>query len=229
MSISREYVGGIAKAVGKRQVRVVVSTSRLDRDGDIIEVTGIDLEAFRSNPIVLNQHRRDEPIARCVEIGVKGDALEALVQFPDKGISPKSDEVYGLIQAEVLNAVSIGIIPREWSNINDDKPWLGKRYSTSEMVEFSVVSVPANADALIVERGYLSVEDQVALALQNIALIAAKHETGPTAHMPEENEPAADDHVPDAAAPDAAIEAVTIEAAREARMRRAAAKVKAAF
>ena len=168
------------------------SQRHVSRDGDIIDVTGIDLEAFRLNPIVLNQHRRDEPIARCVEIGVKGDALEALVQFPDKGISPKSDEVYGLIQAEVLNAVSIGIIPREWSHMDDDSPWLGTRYIKSEMVEFSVVSVPANADALIVERGCLSVEDQIALALQNIALIAAKHETGLTAHMPEQMNPLGD-------------------------------------
>ncbi|WP_193171263.1 HK97 family phage prohead protease [Nisaea nitritireducens] len=226
MSISREYVGGIAKAVGERQVRVVVSTSSLDRDGDIIEVKGIDLAAYRLNPIVLNQHRRAEPIARCTDIRIKGDTIEATVQFPDEGVSPKSDEVYGLIKAEILNAVSIGIIPLEWSNMDDKEPWRGKRYNKSEMIEFSVVSVPANSEALIVERGQLSSVDQLALALKNIALMTEKRETAPVAPVPappaepENDESDADEQVPDAAA---------IKAATQARMRRAAAKVKSAL
>ncbi|MEP3114917.1 HK97 family phage prohead protease [Nisaea sp.] len=222
MSISREYVGGIAKAVGERQVRVVVSTSTLDRDGDIIEIKGIDLAPYRLNPIVLNQHRRGEPIARCTEISTKGDTLEALVQFPEEGVSAKSDEVYGLIKAEILNAVSIGIIPHEWSNMDDKEPWRGKRYIKSEMIEFSVVSVPANSEALIVERGQLSTLDQLALAFKNIALMAEKRETAPAAP---EQEPPQEDEAKDDDVPSPEV----IEVQRQGRMRRVAAKVKTAL
>ena len=148
----RAFACGVAKTVGERQVRVVVSTPTVDRVGDVVEVGGIDLTEYRRNPIVLCQHDHDEPVARCVEIEVVSGRLEALVQFPPIGTSTKADETYGLIKAGVLNAVSIGFIPREWSDLNDKDPWGGRRYSASEMIEFSIVSVPANPDALIIER-----------------------------------------------------------------------------
>lgn len=143
---------GVVKAIGERQIRVIVSTGDVDREGDIIEPTGIDFTAYRKNPVVLYMHDHDEPIARCVEIGVVNGRVEALVQFPDMGAAEKSDEVYNLIKAGVLNAVSIGFIPLEWSYINDKDPWAGRRFTKCECLEFSVVSVPANANALIVER-----------------------------------------------------------------------------
>jgi uncharacterized protein len=168
------YAGGVTKAVGDRQVRVVVSTASVDRHGDIVEITGIELENYRKNPVVLCQHDHDEPIARCVQVGIVNGRLEALVQFPDEGVSSKSDEVYGLVKAGVLNAVSIGFIPMEWSFLDDKNPWEGRRFSRCEMIEFSIVSVPANADALIIERGQLTLDQQIALARANIGAIAAQ-------------------------------------------------------
>lgn len=177
------FAGGVTKAVGERQVRVIVSTATPDRYGDIVEIEGIELDNFRRNPVVLFMHDHDEPIAKCPEIGVKDGRLEAVVQFPDEGVSKKSDEVYGLIKAGVLNAVSIGFMPLEWSNLDDKQPWAGRRFIKSDMMEFSIVSVPANAEALVVERGALGAEQQIALARANLAAAeqqnAGRSEKGP--------------------------------------------------
>lgn len=173
----RAFAGGVTKAVGERQVRVVVSTPTVDRSGDIVEVAGIDLTAYRKNPVVLYQHDHDEPVARCAEIGLNGAALEALVQFPPEGTSAKSDEVYGLIKAGVINASSIGFLPKDFTYVDPKEPWNGRRFSSCEMLEFSFVSVPCNPEALIVERGLLAAEEQIKLAREN--LLRIKGETLP--------------------------------------------------
>lgn len=142
----------VTKAVGERQIRVIVSTGDVDRAGDIIDPNGIDFTAYRKNPVVLYQHDHDEPIARCAEIGVVNGRVEALFQFPDPGASETSDEVYNLIKAGVLNAVSIGFIPLESISLDPKDAWGPKRYTKCEMLEVSVVSVPANSNALIIER-----------------------------------------------------------------------------
>lgn len=142
----------VTKAVGERQIRVIVSTGDVDRAGDIVDPNGIDFTAYRKNPVVLYQHDHDEPIARCAEIGVVNGRVEALFQFPDPGASETSDEVYNLIKAGVLNAVSIGFIPLESISLDPKDSWGPKRYTKCEMLEVSVVSVPANSNALIIER-----------------------------------------------------------------------------
>ncbi len=151
----------VVKAVGERQIRVIVSTGDVDRAGDIVDPNGIDFTAYRKNPVVLYQHDHDEPIARCIEIGVVNGRVEALVQFPDTGAAEKSDEVYNLIKAGVLNAVSIGFIPLESMSLDPKDSWGPKRYTKCECIEFSIVSVPANSAALIIERQLPCTVEQV--------------------------------------------------------------------
>jgi HK97 family phage prohead protease len=168
----RAFEGGVTKAVADRQVRAIVSTPRTDRAGDVVEVTGIDLTEYRKNPVVLFAHDHGDPVARCAEIDVVDGALQALVQFPPEGTSRQADEVYGLIKAGVINATSVGFMPKEWSYLDDKAPWGGRRYASVELVEFSFVSVPANPDALVIERSLTGAE-QIALARANLATIKA--------------------------------------------------------
>ncbi|ESY30033.1 MULTISPECIES: HK97 family phage prohead protease [unclassified Mesorhizobium] len=154
--IKRSFVATVLKfagdGIGPRQVRAVVSTGEVDRMGDIIVQSGIDLTAFRKSPTVLWQHDADHPIAKCLSVGIEGGKLVALVQFPDAGVSAKSDEVYGLIKAGVINSTSIGFVPLKYVPIDPSKPYGGQRFTSSEMLEFSFVSVPANSSALITGR-----------------------------------------------------------------------------
>lgn len=170
----RKHYAVVVKAVGDRQVRVIASTATVDRSGDIVVAEGIGLARFKQNPVVLWMHNHEKPVARCVEIGVKAGKLEALVQFPPEGTSEKADEIYGLIKAGVVNATSIGFMPGEWSPMDPDRAYGPRKYISSELLEFSFVSVPANPDALIIERSLLGAEEQIALARKNLDAMKAQ-------------------------------------------------------
>lgn len=152
MTIQKFYAAK-TEPVGERQARVICSTGEVDRAGDIVVQDGIDLAAYRMNPIVLWGHDTGQPIARASEIGVVEGKLMATVDFPPAGISAKADEICGLVKAGVISAVSIGFNPIETEPLDKANPKKGpQKYLTCELGEFSFVSVPANKSALTVER-----------------------------------------------------------------------------
>ena len=150
MTLQRKFLSTTTSTSGleERQVRVVASTPAVDRAGDVVVAEGIDLAAYKANPVILWNHDPGSPIARCVAIGVNDGQLEAVAQFPPEGTDPLADRVYGLIKTGVVNATSIGFAPVEETPIKGG----GVTVSRSELWEFSFVSVPANPEALVVER-----------------------------------------------------------------------------
>lgn len=126
---------------------VVVSTPEIDRYGTIIIPAGIDFSAYMSNPIVLAQHDSQRfPVGRCLGLYMNGENLEATMQI--ECITNEGKELNALIDAGFVKAVSVGIIPKEVEEqiINGETV---KVFTKSELVEFSIVSVPANRGALI--------------------------------------------------------------------------------
>lgn len=125
----------------------VVSTPEVDRYGTIIVPSGIDYTAYLNNPIVLAQHDSDKwPIGRCLGFAMNGENLEATIQI--ECITEEGKKLNKLINAGFVKAVSVGIIPKEYEEQTID----GQKvtvYTQSELVEFSVVSVPANRQALL--------------------------------------------------------------------------------
>jgi len=125
----------------------VVSTPEIDRYGTIIVPSGIDYTAYLANPIVLAQHDSDKwPIGRCLGFAMNGENLEATIQI--ECVTEEGKKLTKLINAGFVKAVSVGIIPIEY----EDQTIEGKKvtvYTKSELVEFSVVSVPANRQALL--------------------------------------------------------------------------------
>ena len=125
----------------------VVSTPEVDRYGTIIVPSGINYTAYLNNPIVLAQHDSDDwPIGKCLGFMMNGENLEATLQF--HRITEEACEVADLVAAGYVRAVSVGIIPIE----SEEQTIDGKTvtvYTKSELVEFSVVSIPANREALI--------------------------------------------------------------------------------
>ena len=160
--IHRSAFGAQASELGPRQVRVICSTEQIDRAGESVVQSGIDLSAYRANPVVLWQHDPAEPIARAVAIDLVGGQLHADVEFPPEGISAAADKICGLIKSGVINAVSIGFNPLVTEPMDPANPGTRKdpgpqRYLKSELMEFSFVSVPANPGALIVARRHAEV------------------------------------------------------------------------
>lgn len=124
-----------------------ISTPEIDRYGTIIIPSGIDYTAYLGNPVVLLQHNSEAlPIGRCLGFAMNGENLEATLQLHRK--TKDACEVADLIADGYIKAVSVGIIPTEWEEktINGENVTI---YTKSELVEFSVVSIPANREALL--------------------------------------------------------------------------------
>ena len=133
---------------GNRDVKVTITTEHEDRDTDIIRTAGIDTDNFLKNPVVLYNHDRQFPIARALSLERKDTSIEAVTRFADLGISAKADEVFGLIKNGIINAASIGFRVIDYTDFGS----YGYDFLETELLEFSFVPIPANANALILER-----------------------------------------------------------------------------
>lgn len=135
-----------------RAVTVTCSTETMGRDNLVVMSEGIDLTAYRNNPVWLFQHEPDWPVSRAVEMAVADGKLVMRVQFPPAGVSARADEICGLVKAGVINAASAGFDPQEAEPIDRANPKAGTRILRCELQEMSWVTIPALADALVTER-----------------------------------------------------------------------------
>jgi HK97 family phage prohead protease len=167
-----------------RRMRFIASDESVDRYGDIIRVEGWDLSNFKANPVLLFGHdSRSVPIGRVTEIAVEGRALVASAEFRPEGDSEMADDVWRALQGKFLNAVSVGFLPTKMPNDIKDpatNEWTGGyEFIAQELLELSVVPVPANPQALALARALnLSADAQSRLFIADeraVARVAAEH------------------------------------------------------
>src|SRR5262249_9224698 len=89
------------------------------------------------------------PVAKVTAIQPSPNGPLADMQFPDEGVYDFADTVFQMIKGGFLNAVSVGFRAIE-SQLN---PAGGRDYLRQELLELSIVPVPADPQALIVRRG----------------------------------------------------------------------------
>lgn len=131
---------------GMHDIEFIISTGALDRENDILEPDGWDLEAYQENPVVLWSHDYSiPPIAKSVAIGQKDGKLVSVNRFTPPDVNPLGATVYRLVAGGFLRAASVGFRPIEFVFNEDHK---GYDFKRQELLEHSVVSVPANPEAL---------------------------------------------------------------------------------
>ena len=138
----------------KRTMEAVVSTSMVDRDGEIIRPSAFEkrIDTFRKNPVLLFNHDsfNHPPIGKALELKIGKDAMEAKFQFASKGTHPLADTVFGLFGEGIMNAFSIGFRVFNINHAKDDET--GKpqppEITEAELFEISTVPIPANPEAL---------------------------------------------------------------------------------
>lgn len=151
-----------------RVVQFVGTTGIRDRYGDEIPLDGWDFTNYLKNPVVLFGHDyRSLPIGRTLKIErkrVNGKLAWVFdVEFADKELNPLADQVFKLVKRGFLRSVSVGFRSLHSQEIEetekerkereeetpDVKP--GKVFKKKELLELSIVPVPANPEALLVE------------------------------------------------------------------------------
>ncbi|MCO5129750.1 MAG: phage major capsid protein [Xanthobacteraceae bacterium] len=142
----------------------VLSDATLDRYGDVVEPNGWVLTNFKKNPIALFGHSSSFPIGTWSNIRVEGKKLIAKLNFAARGTSERIDELISLVEQGILRAVSVGFRPLESEPIDKDKPYSGQRYTKQELLETSLVSVPANPAAIALAKSLNLSPETISLA-----------------------------------------------------------------
>jgi HK97 family phage major capsid protein/HK97 family phage prohead protease len=146
--VNRSFSVLEVKAVDEEQriITGVATTPEPDRVGDIIEPMGVK---YRNPLPLLWQHRSSEPVGKVTfdkptKDGITFKAQLAKVTEPGK-LKDRIDEAWQSIKLGLVRAVSIGFRAIEMSFLDDG----GIRFLKSEVLELSLVTIPANQDATI--------------------------------------------------------------------------------
>lgn len=139
-----------------RAVRFIASDESVDRYGDIVKADW-NLAPYKKNPVFLWNHDHSIPaIGNIAPIGVDARRLMVTANFTAPGVNPFADQLYKLVKAKVIRAVSVGFTadPSDVEMIRDaDDQWTGGyKYNNPELLELSLCNVPANPHALAVAR-----------------------------------------------------------------------------
>lgn len=132
---------------GKKRFTFIISTGAEDRHETIIDPDGGDVSHYMNNPVVLFNHDYDKVVGRALSIEVKGGNVIAQMEFDDD--NEFALEKKGQVERGFLNATSIGFIVKEWTFDEDNDIFKILQW---ELVEFSIVSVPSNREALVISR-----------------------------------------------------------------------------
>lgn len=130
----------------KRVIRGVATTPTPDRVGDVVEPMGVKY----TNPLpLLWQHQSSKPVGtvkfdKPTKDGINFEAKLASIDEPGT-LKDRLDEAWQSVKMGLVRGVSIGFRALEYAFMEGG----GIRFVESEVMELSLVTIPANADATI--------------------------------------------------------------------------------
>jgi HK97 family phage prohead protease len=129
-----------------RVITGIATTPEPDRMSDVIEPMGVKFK----NPLpLLWQHRTDQPVGHATfkkptEAGI--DFTAEIVKISEPGaLKDLLDMAWQSVKAKLVRGVSIGFRPLEYSFMDNG----GIRFVETEVIELSLVTIPANEQAKI--------------------------------------------------------------------------------
>jgi HK97 family phage prohead protease len=155
-------------ATEDRVVSFVFSDDSVDRYGDRIEARGWQLDNFNANPVALFGHDSgsvENVIGRASNVRVEGNRLVGDIEFMEASVNPNAEVVYQMVKAGYLRAVSVGFQPLDWVAAQDKGRAGGIDFRKQELLEISIVPIPANPTALVQAKA-------AGIAIERIGLVA---------------------------------------------------------
>jgi HK97 family phage prohead protease/HK97 family phage major capsid protein len=142
--LNQQFSKSVSKSEDTESVYVegYANTTTLDRAGDVIPMTAWTgaLENYLKNPIILAYHDHDSPCGRMEEYRVDDKGLWIKAR-----ISAAAEDVFNLVKDGVLTAFSVGFAIKDATYDSLTDIFIIKEL---ELLEISVVSVPANQDSI---------------------------------------------------------------------------------
>lgn len=134
------------KDLGDGVFEATITTPEMDREGEQIITSGVDTKSWENTgmPVLYGHDYSGLPIGKGLSYKALKTKMTSRFQLAIEEY-PFAATVAAMIKGGYLNAVSIGGIVKKWS---DDF----RTILELEMVEFSVVPVPANPSAIITSR-----------------------------------------------------------------------------
>jgi uncharacterized protein YrzB (UPF0473 family) len=135
----------------KSSKRFTISTETGNKHGFRVDTAGIDLTEFATNPIMLWMHRRPKgeskteilPLGYWEDIEIRDGKLTAVPVFDDEDDFALS--IYKKVENGTIRMASAGLQPGNWEE-RSGEVWLAR----SKAVEFSIVDIGSNPDAVAV-------------------------------------------------------------------------------
>lgn len=130
-----------------RTITGIATTPKVDSYGDIVDPMGVQ---YRGPVNLFLYHQQSKPVGN-VEFG---KATKAGIPFTatlpdvreDGAVRDRVNEAWHSLKYKLLQAVSIGFKPLEFTHLENSG---GMHFKSWEMLELSLVGVPANPDAMI--------------------------------------------------------------------------------
>lgn len=120
--------------------KFIASSEAVDRHGEVIQQSGWDLKNYLTNPVILWGHDYYKmPIGKTTKIYVENNKLIVEGVWASEKANPDAELIRNLYLEGMVNAVSVGFIAKEWD---------GNIITKAELLEISLVTVPANQEAL---------------------------------------------------------------------------------
>lgn len=132
----------------QRIIRGIATTPETDRVGDIVVSEGVQ---FKNPSPLLWQHQHDKPVGtvKFSKPTAKGVEFEAQMPKIDEpgALKDRVDEAWQSVKAGLVTAVSIGF--RSVDGAVERMKDGGLKFLKTEVMELSLVTIPANASAVI--------------------------------------------------------------------------------
>ena len=146
----------------------IASDESVDRYNEVIELAGWQLDNYRRNPVVLDSHDYysiGSVLGRSDEVKIEDGKLRNRVRFTLD--NPLGNMAYKMARGGFIRSESVGFIPIEWTRGNEAAGEPYRTFKKQELLEVSLVAVPANPGAtvdLAYKSGVIDTADLKALA-----------------------------------------------------------------
>ena len=152
--MERQFICDITKGLagGQTVFGFRITSPAVDRDKEVLDPSGMDAANYLRNPVVLWGHDTDQVVGKAVNLRRTAEGWEADIVFAD-AVSEKAREVKALVEGGYVSATSVRFRPLETEEGRRGVDPYYRKYTRWELLEVSLVSVPANPDAVRVKAG----------------------------------------------------------------------------